>query len=515
MSNRTARPRLRLSPLILIPALAACAGGGGPEAPDPEATAHAALETITAADMAREIGVLAHDSMKGRDTPSPELEEAADHLASRFRAMGLEPAGENGTYIDRFEWEVSRLDDAATVIRAEGVEGSALEYGVDFFLVPGPQPTAAEAVYAGVAGEASASSDYQGRIMVMDHPVAALDQSWQQTMMAGLQPAMMSGVAGIIFILDPAFPADMVGQLAGATAGQQAPVPIAVMTSTGAERLVEGAGGDLEALRAADGAQVVGDAPIAIGWERTNETHNPPNVVAMLPGSDAVLRESYVVLTAHFDHVGIGSPDESGDSIYNGADDDASGTAAVLEMAEAFASLPVAPARSVIFLAVSGEEQGLLGSMAYAADPPMIEIDQVVANVNMDMISRNAPDTVIAIGQEYSTLEADLDEITAHHGEELGLNVIVDPFPEENFFFRSDQLAFIQQGIPAVFFTTHEHEDYHRPSDEPERADADKAARIAKLGFLLAYHIAQDPTAPEWTEEGRAQIDEMLQQSPF
>ena len=489
-----------------------------PEQPDGESTesrAHAAMTTITAGDIAREVGVLAHDSMKGRDTPSPELEAAADYLASRFQAMGLEPAGENGTYIDRFEWEVSRLDDAVTVVQAAGVEGTGLEYGVDFFLVPGRQATTAEAVYAGVAGEASASTDYQGSVVVMDHPVTTFDQSWQQTMMAGLQPAMMSGAAAIVFVLDPAFPADLVGQLAGATAGQQAPVPVAFLTSTAAERLVEQAGGDLPALRSTDGAQSIGDTPIAIDWERSIETHTPPNVVAVLPGSDSVLRESYVVLSAHFDHVGIGSPDESGDSIYNGADDDASGTAAVLEMAEAFASLPVAPARSVIFLAVSGEEKGLLGSMAYAADPPLIEIDQVVANVNMDMISRNAPDTVIAIGQEYTTLEAHLDEITSHHGEELGLNVILDPYPEENFFFRSDQLAFIQQGIPAVFFTTHEHEDYHQPSDEPERVNADKAARIAKLGFLLAYHIAQDPAAPEWTEEGRARIEEMLQQSPF
>jgi len=242
--------------------------------------------------------------------------------------------------------------------------------------------------------------------------------------------------------------------------------------------------------------------------------HHIDQDVGMLPGSDPELKNTYVVLSAHFDHVGIGAPDAAGDSIYNGADDNASGTAGVLEVAEAFASLPEAPARSVIFLAVSGEEKGLLGALAYVDDPPVIDIQSVVADVNMDMIGRTAPDTIIGIGQEYSTLQMVLDEIQADHPE-LGLSVILDPVPEERFFFRSDQLAFIQQGIPAVFFTTEDHEDYHQPSDEAAKIDNDKAARVARLAFLLAYHVAQDPSAPEWTEEGWAQVEELLKQSIF
>src|SRR5690606_4787139 len=128
------------------------------------------------------------------------------------------------------------------------------------------------------------------------------------------------------------------------------------------------------------------------------------------------LRDTYVVVTGHFDHVGVGQPNETGDSIYNGADDDASGTAAVLEIAEAMAALPEAPARSVLFLTVSGEEKGLLGSMAFAENPT-VPIDAIVANVNMDMIGRNAPDTVIGIGQEYSTLEGMLQRISSERPE--------------------------------------------------------------------------------------------------
>ena len=218
-----------------------------------------------------------------------------------------------------------------------------------------------------------------------------------------------------------------------------------------------------------------------------------------------------MVLTAHFDHVGVGSPDASGDSIFNGADDDASGTAAIVEIAEAFASLDTPPARSVLFLLVSGEEKGLLGSKAWVADPTIDDVGSIVANVNMDMVGRDPlPDTVIGIGQEYTSLEGVLQGIVEDRPE-LNLTVILDPKPEEQYFFRSDQLPFIENGIPAVFFTTGEHEDYHKQSDEAESIDADKAARVARLGFYLAWEIANSATAPEWTDEGRERVDRMLQ----
>lgn len=521
-NRRRSQLVLRRAALLLLPGLAACAsgaGGGNSEAameePVPEPAVAEALATITAADVGRAVGVLAHDSMRGRDTPSPELEEAAAYLADRFRAMGLEPAGDDGTFIDRWAWERSRLSMDETVVRFQDGDAPGLEYGVDFFMVPGMEATTAEAAYVGVAGEDRPTAEQRGKIAVFDHPGQEADEQWGRTFGTTVQSTMMTGATGLIMILDPGFPGEAVGQLANMMAAQQAPMPIVGLTSTAAERLLASAGRDLADVRAQDGPVVLGDSPIELAWSRTTDAITPPNVVAMLPGSDPALAGTYVVLTAHFDHVGIGTPDETGDSIYNGADDDASGTAAILEIAEAFASLPEAPARSVLFLAVSGEEYGLLGSTAYVEDPPVIDIDSVVANVNMDMVGRNAPDTVIGIGQEYTTLEDVLDAIQERHPE-LGLNVILDPAPEKNFFFRSDQLAFIQAGIPAVFFTTDEHEDYHRPSDEPAKINNDKVARVARLGFLLAYRVAEDPAAPEWTSEGRRQVDRMLgAESPF
>lgn len=230
----------------------------------------------------------------------------------------------------------------------------------------------------------------------------------------------------------------------------------------------------------------------------------PPNVVAILPGRDPDLRATYVVLSAHMDHVGTGPPDAAGDSIYNGADDDASGTAALVEVAEAFAALPDRPARSVVFLAVSGEERGLLGSRWFSENPPM-PISSIVANLNVDMIARNAPDSIVAIGQEYSSLGALVREIATRR-RELGLKVIADPWPEQRFFFRSDHFSFARKEIPALFFFAGTHEDYHRPSDEVEKIDGRKASRVARLVFHTALRVAEDPAPPRWTPEGLEEV---------
>jgi Zn-dependent M28 family amino/carboxypeptidase len=252
-------------------------------------------------------------------------------------------------------------------------------------------------------------------------------------------------------------------------------------------------------LRAA-GADFIQRYPLAQG----PDAPSAPNVVAILDGHDAALRETYIVFSAHMDHLGHGNPDASGDSIYNGADDDASGTAAVLEIAEAFASLGTRPARSVAFLLVSGEELGLLGSQAFLRSNA-IPSNQIIANINIDMIGRNASDTVVAIGKPYSSLGSVVDE-TARSHPDLGLTVVDDLWPDEQFFFRSDHFNFARAGVPALFFFAGVHEDYHRPSDEVERIDADKAARIARLAFLLGAALANAEKPPEWTPRGHREV---------
>jgi Zn-dependent M28 family amino/carboxypeptidase len=236
-------------------------------------------------------------------------------------------------------------------------------------------------------------------------------------------------------------------------------------------------------------------------------------VVGLLRGSDPTLRDSYVVYSAHFDHVGVGSPDASGDSIYNGADDNASGTALLLEVAEAFAALPTAPRRSVLFLGVSGEEKGLLGARHWAEEPTL-PIDRVVANINTDMVGRNAPDTVIAIGAEFTTL-GELSREVAEAHPELGLVIGPDPDPSQNLFVRSDHVAFVQQRIPAIAYTTGLHEDYHAPSDEVEAIDADKLVRVSRLAFLVGWEVAQSSESPAWLPGAWEQVAAMLASMPF
>lgn len=519
LPNRTSRGPLTC---LAFMALAACAPAAVHE-PTP-VTVHErtpatavvdAAATITADGVGRQVHALAHDSARGRDTPSPELEKAALYIEHRFRDLGLEPAGEDGSYIHRWDFDVVVLDRETTTVQVAGHQTPVPTYEADYFLAPGVQPRASgRAYYAGSAGEAQAvHEEARGRFIVFDLPGPELNAEWQQRLTATLQPAMMSAAAGLILVLDPDFPRDMVAQLAPNMAAQRAPFPVIGIAAQAAADLFTAAGANLAAIRAAGEPAPLGEGVLEVTAERVEESHRPPNVAAMRRGSDPALADTYIILTAHFDHLGVGEPDERGDSIFSGADDNASGTAALMEIAAAFASLPEAPARSVIFLAVSGEEKGLLGSMAFAEDPT-VPLDAVVANINLDMVGRSAPDTVIAIGQEYTTLEGVISRIVSEHPD-LRLTVIQDPQPEQMFFFRSDQLSFIQRGIPAVFFTTGDHPDYHQQSDLPERVDTDKLARVARLAFHLAYEIAVDPEAPDWTEEGRGEVRQMLQGSPF
>jgi Zn-dependent M28 family amino/carboxypeptidase len=231
-----------------------------------------------------------------------------------------------------------------------------------------------------------------------------------------------------------------------------------------------------------------------------------PNVVGLIRGSDPVLREEWVVFTAHFDHV-TGGPDESGDSIYNGADDNASGTAAVMEVAQAFATLPTPPNRSMAFVLVSGEEKGLLGASHFAQGASLPQ-EAMVADINADMVSMNAPDSIFVFGGEYTTLGAKLDQVVEAHPE-VGIAIQENQWPQLPLFRMSDHFAFVQEGIPGIFFFSGLHDNLHRPSDELEAVDCDKAARVARLMFYFGYEVAQSQESPQWTASGEEMLAEL------
>jgi hypothetical protein len=507
--------------------LTACSTSGSPE-PEIDLTPVEArispatgAETITADEMLAHISFLASDELGGRDTPSPGLEMAATYLEDAFRAAGLDAAGDSGSFIQRWTFEKMALRASETVVKIEaGGVTEAAEYAVDFFVLP----SAEELVSAGVTFLGSidvllgdSTPDATGRIAVVTTP-----PSMGMEILQAASAAADAGAKGLVLILDRELPAEVIGMVAGQIAGAGLPfqpVPLVGVTWSVGERLLAGAGADLGAV-AADFEEAEDVVPVVLeGVEVTirapmdTELSTPPNVVGLLRGIDPTLSHTYIVLSAHFDHVGIGVADAAGDSIYNGADDDASGTSVLLEVAQAFQSMPRPPKRSIVFLAVSGEEKGLLGA-AHFARKPTVPLDGIIANINLDMIGRNAPDTVIAVGQEFTSLGDLARSIAAQHPE-LGLTVAPDPDPSEQAFFRSDHLVFVKEDIPAIFFTTWTHDDYHQPSDEAESIDADKAARIARLTFLLTWHLGEADAAPTWNEGALDEVHEILADSPF
>jgi hypothetical protein len=482
--------------------------------PTPPAPASAALPghgtaAISPADVQARVAFLASDELAGRNTPSPGLETASRYAAAEFERFGLRPAGDSGTFIQRYPFTQASLDRSAVVFRAGA---AALAYGQDYFVAPGRSDSVGgRPLYAGTAREGmSLPPAVQGRIVVVALPDTLGSQTmqrWQANLVGALMAAMAGGATAVIAVLDPGFNAVAMQMLAAMTAQQNAPIPLFGVLHGALAPVFSVAGLDLAQLRAGEPA-----GPVEVPLEFVLRTATgrvatqAPNVVAILPGSDPVLRDQYVVFSAHSDHVGIGRPNAQGDSIYNGADDDASGVAAVLEVAQAFAARPRAPARSLIFLLVSGEEKGLLGSQYFAQHPP-VAVEQLVANINIDMIGRNHPDTVSAIGQEYTDMGATLQRVAQRHQAELKLVAAPDLWPQENYFVRSDHYSFAARGVPAIFFMTGPHPDYHQASDHAEKIDHDKLTRIARLIYLLGDEVANAPAKPQWTEAGRAKLN--------
>lgn len=488
--------RLFAAALLLLPASLAAQ-----QAPPAHGTAAIAVDDVRA-----RVGYLASDALRGRNTPSPELDLAADYVAAELARFGVQAAGENGTFFQRYPFQAPQLEPADALFR---VDTAALAYSRDFFLVPGPVDSiTSPAVYVGTArADMSVPAAVAGRTMVVSLPGSLGDQqamqAWQNALQGALLAGMSAGAAAVVVALDPAFAVAALPMLATMTAQQQAPIALAGVTHQALAPALAAAGIDLDALRATEPAAPVPLAPpILIRSVAGRTPALAPNVVGVIPGSDPELRHEYIVFSAHLDHVGVGTPDASGDSIFNGADDDASGVTAVLEVAQAFAALETAPKRSLLFLFVSGEEKGLLGSKHYASQPT-VPLEQLVANVNIDMIGRNHPDTVVAIGLEYTDIGTTLQRVAAERNGELKLVVAPDLWPEENLFRRSDHYSFASKGIPAIFFTTGLHEDYHKPSDEPETIDNDKLARIARLVYHLGEALADAPARPQWTQQGR------------
>ncbi|MEO8451603.1 MAG: M20/M25/M40 family metallo-hydrolase [Gemmatimonadota bacterium] len=499
-------------PILLVPITALLAQTG--------ARAGAAA-TITEADVRRRIFIIADDSMGGRDTPSRGLDLTSQYVASEFNRLGLKPAGDSGGYVQHYPITVAERDPDSSFVSFAGPNGQQFKLlmGPDFGTQgPGPASlvTAPVVLVGGPFVPAKLKpEDVKDKIVIWV-------RDWSKGVPPETGPAVVNvlnhGAKGFIALVNSdslyetlggGGPAQSTVRLGHTEAG---PTPSGPLFAFALESSVLGkvpeAADQFAQLRAATEFTVVPLADwsaAAITKLKPPQHTTAPNTVAILEGSDPALKKEYVVISAHMDHVGSACKGYGPqDRICNGADDDGSGTAGVIELAEAMAQPGARPKRSVIFLTVSGEEKGLYGSSYFSQHPP-VDIKSIVADLNIDMIGRNWKDSVVAIGKAHSDLGKTVDEITRVHPE-LGMTVADDLWPSENLYSRSDHYNFAVRGVPVLFFTSGLHADYHAVSDSPDKIDAEKEARILKLIFYLAEEVGNRTERPMWKPESYKKI---------
>ena len=531
-----------VAPLALL-ALAVTAGSLSVADDD----ADRVLDQIHPQALRAHIQFLADDLLEGREAGTRGYQLAANYVAAQFAALGLQPAGSDGGYFQPVPLRTFEAvgSECSLVVIRDGKE-LALTYGKDFAMAGDPlraeTSVTAPVVFVGhgvTAPEAGyddyAGVDARGKIVVLLQGAPASlphnQRAYYSSSEVKWENAVAHGAVGLLGFMTPEAEKRLGWETLVALvssggmrwldqAGTPRPVSpeirgTALLSAAALEALFEGASASLATVLAdiRAGKPHPLELPVQVKL-RVVSRHGQlqsPNVVAVLPGSDPNLRQEYVVYTAHLDHLGVGPPVE-GDAIYNGATDNASGTAMLLEMARAFASLRQRPRRSVLFLAVTAEEKGLLGS-DYFVHYPTIPVEGLVANVNLDGALMLHPlHDVVAFGAEHSSL-AGVVEQAAHH---LGLELSPDPMPEQVLFVRSDQYSFVRRGVPSVFvveglktgdpkgdgralLTEWMETRYHTPQDDlSQPLDFEAGATFARVNFLIGYLVANQTPRPQW-----------------
>lgn len=546
--------------LLLTFALAAC---GGSDVPAPQASessqaadrsepdsgragAPDALDEITA-DLMREYVIeISDDKYEGRGPGSRGDAAARQYLADRMAEMGLEPGAADGGWEQPFDLVGITADQPETWSFEKEDGRLALEQWEQFIVSSGVQAERAqlqdaEIVFVGYGIQAPEYDwdDYKGQdlsgkvLLVMNN-----DPDWDPDLFAGetrLQygrwdykylSTARQGAAGAIIIHTPpsaGYPWQVVqtswtGEQFELPAGDEARNQVnAWITEDSARALVAMAGFDLDRLR--ESADNRDFEPVALGI--TTSIDFPvnlnrvatANVLGLLPGSDPDLADEAVIYTAHHDHLGIGTPNEAGDNIYNGAMDNASGVAQIMAIAKALLAMPEAPRRSILFALVGAEEQGLLGSKYYA-EYPTFRAGKIAANINYDggnIWGHTHDVTFVGLGK------SSIDDIVNSIAAEQGRVVKPDQFPDRGYFYRSDQFSFAKIGVPALYLDTgtefvdrpgnwgkeqvnhYTDVNYHQPSDEYDASwNFDGMIADAHLGFWTGLAIANADEMPRW-----------------
>ena len=508
--------------------LAACGAGAGPLATSANRSvtpgALSALgthPTIDARDALGDVRFLAAPEQEGRGALTAGLGTAGDYVAVRFGAAGLSPAGDGGTFFQDVGVPVGNQVGPGAAFSIDGVP---LALGKDFVPNKASASTRAVggAVFAGygiaVPGRYDdfAGVDVRGKLVVClrygphyDPTTGKLaDAALEEAATIGhkVRAAAQRGAIGL-GVVDPLAQGEKKPPLRSlAYHGGQAGKAIATFNLHPAvveRRWLVKLGRDLAAIQKSidDSGQPVtfalpGDVAFNVQWIKS--TVRSRNVVALLEGGDPVLRQELVVVGAHYDHLGLGDEGSALDApgqIHPGADDNASGTAAVLEIAEAFASA-ARPKRSILFAAFTGEERGLLGSEVLAAHPGA---RKVVAMINLDMVGRMT-DSGLEIGGAPTSPDWEAI-VTAANADRLKLT-----FPKR-VVPNSDHASFLKRDVPALFLFTGMHSDYHRASDTWDKINAEGLAGVARLAYRVARAVADRPAAlafaaPSWTRGG-------------
>jgi Zn-dependent M28 family amino/carboxypeptidase len=526
--------------------------------------AAAALPAIDGYAILAHIRVLASDSFEGRAPGAHGETLTVGYLESQFRKMGLKPGNTDGTYVQKVPLVGITPDPSMALTFRKGDRAETLKFRDDFVawtkhVTESASLDDSELVFVGYGVEAPEFKwdDYKGVdlkgktivVLINDPPVpdptvfGGKAMTYYGRWTYKFETGARKGAAGILIVHETG----------------PAGYPFAVLQNSSGERFdlvtkdrnlwrasVEGwislerarqlcamAGQDFDELKKRAVGRDFQPVPLgvtaSVGIKNKLRTLDSRNVVAKLEGSDPKLRDEYVVYTAHWDHLGVG-PEVKGDRIYNGALDNASGTGALVEIARAFTKASPPPKRSILFLAVTAEEQGLLGSQHYSV-APIYPLAKTLANINMDgMNLHGRTKDIVVIGMGAS----DLDDYLRKAAAEQGRVLRPDPESEKGFYYRSDHFNFAKQGVPALYtdegvdfigkpagygMTVRERytrEDYHQPSDDVKPDwDLSGAAEDAELFLAVGYRVANADRYPEWKpgNEFRRRREEQLREA--
>jgi len=489
---------------------------------------------------------ISDDRYEGRGPGTRGDEAARKYLAEQMQHLGLQPGAADGSWEQPFELVGINSTQPESWTFTAGETELTLQQWEQFIVGSGVQSarseiTDAELVFVGYGIQAPEYDwddykgvDLSGKILVMMNN----DPDWDPELFAGetrlwygrwkykYQSAALQGAAGAIIIhTSPSagYPFQVVqtswtGVQFELPAGDEARIQVpAWITEDSARQLVEMAGMDLDELR--EQAYNRDFEPVPLGITTSISMDNEltyvktGNVLGLLPGSDPALKDEVVIYTAHHDHLGIGTPNEEGDSIYNGARDNGSGMALIMAVAKSMTALPEPPRRSVLFAFVGAEEQGLLGSEYYAANPTF-PAGKIAANLNYDSVNiwgHSHDVTYVGLGK------STIDQILTSYAQEQSRVVKPDQFADKGYFYRSDQFSFAKIGVPAMYLKAgtdfvdrppewgreqqnqHTEEDYHQPSDEYDASwNFDGMVDDAKLGYWTGIAIANSDEMPVW-----------------